>query len=88
MRFGLEASLFDRLLTIDANYFRYVMDGGLATGNNTVYPSWFSYSNVDFLPNINFNKDRYSGFDFTVNLHKKVGQVDASLGLAGMYCTA
>ena len=88
MRFGLEASLFDRLLTIDANYFRYVMDGGLATGNNTVYPSWFSYSNVNFLPNINFNKDRYSGFDFTVNLHKKVGQVDASLGLAGMYCTA
>lgn len=88
MRFGLEASLFDRLLTIDANYFRYVMDGGLATGNNTVYPSWFSYSNVNFLPNINFNKDRYSGFDFTVNIHKKVGQVDASLGLAGMYCTA
>lgn len=80
---GMELSVFNKLLTLNANYFLQYTNGLLATGVNTIYPSY--YNTGGFLPQINYNKDKRTGLDFTVNLNKKVGQVDASLGFSGMY---
>lgn len=84
-RTGLEASLLDKLITLDVNYFLQNTNGGLARGSNTIYPSYYSSWDFSFLPYVNYNKDRRSGIDFSVNLDKKVGQVEGSIGFCGMY---
>jgi TonB-linked SusC/RagA family outer membrane protein len=83
-RVGLETSLFHNLIDLDANYFSQTTNGLLTTGAATLYPSSFGA----FLPNLNFNKDKRTGADFTVTLNKKIGEFDVSLGLAGMYYTS
>lgn len=83
-RVGLDASLFNRAITVDANYFIQDTNGLLSQGANTIYPSYFTSWDFSYLPYLNLNNDRRSGFDFTVNLKKKIGQVNAQLGLAGM----
>lgn len=85
-RVGLEASLLNNAISLDANYFVQNTNGLLATGGNSVYPSFFgSTNNSSFLPYLNFNKDKRTGFDFTLNLKKKIGAIDYNLGLAGMF---
>lgn len=83
---GLETSLFKKLLTLDANFFINRMDG-MVTQAYTLYPNYFStgWPNSSFIPYVNYNNDKRIGFDFNVNLNKRVGQVDLSLGLAGTY---
>lgn len=84
-RIGFDASLLSKLLTLNANYFIQYTNGLLATGGNSVYPSYFgSTSGSLFLPYLNFNKDKRSGLDFSLNLNKKIGQIYYSLGVAGM----
>ncbi|OJU55040.1 MAG: SusC/RagA family protein [Bacteroidales bacterium 45-6] len=83
-RVGLEASVLNKLITLDANYFLQYTNGGLVQGSNTIYPSYFSNWDFSFLPYQNYNKDKRTGVDFTVNMNKKVGRVDCSLGFAGM----
>ncbi|MBC5605209.1 SusC/RagA family TonB-linked outer membrane protein [Bacteroides difficilis] len=87
-RAGLEASLFNNLITLDANYFVQYTRGGLSQGSSTIYPSYFSSWDFSFLPYLNYNDDKRTGIDFTVNMNKKIGEVDCSLGLAGMYMTS
>jgi TonB-linked SusC/RagA family outer membrane protein len=86
IRFGLEASLLNRLITLETNYFSQNTNGLLATGANSIYPSYF-VNGTDFslLPNLNYNKDKRTGVDFALNLNKKLGQFDCSLGFVGMY---
>jgi len=79
-RVGLEASLLKKQITLDANFFSQNTNGLLTQGSSTIYPSYFS----DFLPYLNYNNDRRTGVDFTLNLNKKIGEVDCSLGLSGM----
>ena len=62
-RTGLEASLLDKLITLDVNYFLQNTNGGLR-GSNTIYPSYYSSWDFSFLPYVNYNKDRRSGIDF------------------------
>lgn len=81
-RISLDGSLFKHLIGFDVNYFSQTTDGLLARGI-TVYPSYFAGSG-DFRPWLNFNKERRSGLDFSVNLNKKIGQVQYSLGVVGM----
>ncbi len=85
-RIGFEASLLNKLVTIDFNYFNQLTDGLLTTGSSTIYPAFFS-GNGSFLPYLNYNQDTRKGFDFTVNLNKKIGQVEATLGLTGQVLT-
>lgn len=88
-RLGLETSLFNRMITVDANYFLQYTDGLLAQGENTVYPAYYSgMGSSSFLPYLNYNRNRRMGIDFTVNFHKKWGPVDVNLGLSGMYYTS
>ena len=82
-RIGLNASLWNHLLTVDLNYFHQLTDGLLTQGASTIYPAWFN-GNGSFLPYMNYNQDLRKGFDFTVNADKKFGKLEANLGLSGM----
>jgi TonB-linked SusC/RagA family outer membrane protein len=84
-RVGLDAALFNNLLSVNANYFRQNTDGGLTQGSATLFPSFFSDWDFSFLPYLNYNKDRRTGVDFSVNLNKKIGEIQTSLGFSGMY---
>lgn len=83
LRVGLQASMFNKMITVDANYFNQTTDGLLTQGASTVYPSYFT-GNGSFLPYLNYNQDSRKGFDFAVYGNKKIGEVDASLGLTGL----
>lgn len=83
-RLGLETSLFNRSITLDANYFVQNTNGLLARGENTIYPSYFNRYDNSYLPILNFNEDKRTGVDFTVNLNKRISQVDLNLGFSGM----
>ena len=84
-RVGLDATLFDRLLRINVNYFRNDMKGLLTQGASTIYPSYFKLSdNNSFLSWTNYNEDRRSGFDFSVAANRKFGEFDVTLGFSGM----
>lgn len=83
-RVGLDALLFGGMVNINANYFHQTTSGLLTQGSSTIYPSFYNSGLGNFLPYINFNEDRRTGFDYTVNLNKRYGDWDVSLGLAGM----
>lgn len=82
-RAGLDASLLNSLITLDANYFLQNTNG-LLTRGNTLFPSYFTGSG-DFRPWLNYNNDRRSGVDFSMNVNNKVGQLNYSLGVSGMF---
>lgn len=82
-RIGLAGRLFKGLVDFDINLFTQDTNGLITNGANTSFPSWFN-SIGSFLPNMNYNRDRRQGIDYTVNFNKKVGQVEAQLGFTGM----
>jgi TonB-linked SusC/RagA family outer membrane protein len=85
-RMGLEASLLKNLITLDANYFLQYTNGTLTQGLNQTYPSYFgTVSGSNFAPWLNYNNDKRSGIDFSLNLNKRIGEIDYSLGFCGMY---
>lgn len=84
-RIGLDATLFDGLLNVNANWFNQTTNGLLTQGSSTIYPSFYNSGTGNFLPYINYNKDERTGFDYAVNIDKKFGDWDFSLGLVGMY---
>ena len=71
----LEGSFFNDLITLQTTVFSTKMDG-LATQRFSQYPNYFS----NFIPFTNFNADQRSGFDLMLNVNKKVGNVEFSLG--------
>lgn len=84
-RAGIDATLFDRLLHLNANYFHQDTKGLLTRGSATIYPSYFHLSdNSTFAPWLNYNQDRRSGFDFSLTANKKFGDFDVTLGFSGM----
>ena len=85
---GLDASLFDNLLVFNGNVFMSEMTG-LVNQLSTLYPNYFStgWPNSSFIPYVNYNEDLRSGFDFSLNLNKRTGQVDWTVGLVGTYYT-
>lgn len=84
-RAGIDATLFNKLLKVNANYFTQTTGGLLTQGASTIYPSFFHVSNDNtFLPWANFNKDKRTGFDFSVKANKKFGEWDVTLGVNGM----
>lgn len=83
---NLRASLWKRLITADASFFMNSMEGYLIS-NSTLYPSHLvtGYPAASFIPYMNFNNNRRIGFDFNVNLNKRIGEVDFTFGVAGTY---
>lgn len=84
-RVGLDASLFNGMLNVNANWFNQTTNGLLTQGASTVYPSFYNSGIGNFLPYINFNKDERTGFDYSVTLNKSFGDWNLSLGFVGMY---
>jgi len=85
VRAGIDATLFNRLLRINANYFTQKTSGLLTQGASTIYPSFFDLgTDLSFLPWINYNEDKRTGFDFSLSANKKIGDFDVS-GLMEWY---
>ena len=86
---GLDASLWKGFLKLNANFFTTKTEG-LITTPGTIYPSYFItyWPETSFLPYINYNDNQRTGFDFALNLNKKLGGVEWNLGVNGMYYTS
>ena len=85
VRAGIDATLFNRLLRINANYCTQKTSGLLTQGASTIYPSFFVLgTDLSFLPGINYNEDKRTGFDFSLSANKKIGDFDVTLGFNGM----
>lgn len=85
---NIKTGLWEKLLTIDASFFSSEMNG-LVVIPNTAYPSYFTagWPASSFVPYANYNNDSRNGFDVSMNLNKKVGKVDFSLGVSATYYT-
>lgn len=84
---GLRGSMWNRLISFDINWFTSKMDGGLVR-TSSLYPNYFTqtgYPTSSIIPYVNFNVDQRTGFDFSVYANKKMGEVDLTLGVSGMY---
>ena len=83
---NFRTSLWQKLVTLDANFFINSMEGYLIDVP-TFFPSHLNtgYPDGSFMPVLNYNNNRRIGFDFALNFNKKVGDVDLSLGLTGTY---
>lgn len=85
VRAGIDATLFNHLLKLNANYFRQDTKGLLTRGISTIYPAYFDLGNdLSFLPWLNYDDDRRSGFDFSLSANKQFGDFDVTLGFNGM----
>ncbi|WP_297089980.1 SusC/RagA family TonB-linked outer membrane protein [uncultured Draconibacterium sp.] len=84
IRVGLEAALFSNKLVFDVNYFNRETDGLLTQGESTIYPSYYERYDYSYLPYINYNQDKRSGFDFAVSHNNKFGDFEYNLGFVGM----
>ena len=71
---SIHAELLKRSLSIDASVFSSVMDGGIITASNQM-PSYFKvyYPESSFLPYLNYNKDKRTGFEVAVKYKKNFG---------------
>lgn len=49
-RVGLDASLFNGLVSVNTNFFHQTTSGLLTQGASTVYPSFYNSGLGDFLP--------------------------------------
>ena len=74
------------LLRLNANYFKQDTKGLLTQGAVLLFiPAYFALgSNSSFMPWINYNEDRRSGFDFSLSANKKFGDFNVTLGFNGM----
>ena len=84
---GLRGSLWNKLITFDANFFMNKMDGGLVR-TASAYPIYFTqvgYPTSSIIPYMNYNIDKRVGIDFSVYANKKFGEVDVKLGVSGMW---
>jgi TonB-linked SusC/RagA family outer membrane protein len=83
---GLEGSLFNKVIDFQATAFSITKDG-LPVQRYSQYPNYFytGYPASSFVPYVNYGADLYQGFDFQVNLHKKLGEVNLTVGIAGTY---
>lgn len=85
-RVGLDATLFNKLLWINANFFTQKTNGMLTRGASTIFPSYMNNGDhFTFLPYINNNADKRTGFDFSVVANKKFGEWDITMGVNGMF---
>jgi hypothetical protein len=83
---GVEGSFFKNLLKVEGSFFTNRITGNI-TQASVLFPSYFStgWPVSSFIPYVNYNADKRVGFDFSANLNKRLGQVDASFGVVGTY---
>lgn len=86
---GLEAGLFNNALRVNGSFFNIITDG-LPVKATDFYPNYMStvYPNSSFIPWINYNKRRMTGFDLGVQYNKTFGEVEFGVGANVMYATS
>ena len=84
--FGLEGSFFEKFITLNSNFFINKFEGNVIQAAS-LYPIYYTtgWPNTSFIPYINYNDDKRTGFDFDLRFNKKVGTVDLALGFTGTY---
>ncbi|TJZ53297.1 SusC/RagA family TonB-linked outer membrane protein [Sphingobacterium olei] len=84
--FGIEAGMYNNLVTFNASYFYNQMHGMLVQPS-TLYPMYFMsyWPNYSDMPFVNFNVDERQGVDFGVNVNKSYTNSFFSLGMTGLY---
>lgn len=80
---SLEGSFFNDLLAFQATVFKTEM-ADMFTQRFSLYPNYFS----TFVPYTNYNANKRSGFDLGLNVNKKAGSIDLSLGGTLTYATS
>lgn len=83
---GLRGELFDRSIDFNAMFFTYKTEG-LLSNSSSKFPSYFStyYPEASFVPYLNLNDNRRTGFDFGVNYKQDFGEVQFKAGVTGTY---
>ncbi|MFO7658811.1 MAG: SusC/RagA family TonB-linked outer membrane protein [Bacteroidales bacterium] len=86
---GIEVALFDNLLEIEGNYFSIIYKEGIVQAND-LFPSYMSlpYNGQyerSFLPYVNYDERKRTGYDFNMRLNKELGKINWTLGIAGTY---
>lgn len=83
---NLKASMFNKMITLDASYFQTKSEGYLID-NSTAFPDYMNigYPKSSFIAIVNNNNNKRWGYDFSVNFNKKFGEVDFQLGINGTY---
>jgi TonB-linked SusC/RagA family outer membrane protein len=84
---GLEASLFNRAIQVNGSYFYNILDG-IPVQNSNLFASYMSVtnpSNTSFIPYVNYNADKRTGFDLGVAFNKRVQKVDLCIGMVATY---
>jgi TonB-linked SusC/RagA family outer membrane protein len=83
---GFEATLFNRLLFVDANYFSITNKGGIIQAT-TLYPSYLQtgWPESSFVPYVNYNEERRTGYDFNLRLRQQAGNTNLIFGLVGTF---
>lgn len=84
--FGLEGTFFNRSLRLNTTYFVNTIKGNIIQAN-VLFPSYFTtgWPVSSFIPFVNYNDDRRSGFDLGLNYTKRVGGIDWNIGLTATY---
>ncbi len=86
---GLNVGFLDDALRLNAAYFSTNIDG-LPIQAGDLYPSYMLtyWPQSSFLPWINYNKRRVSGFDLGVEFNKNFGEFEFGFGANVMYAKA
>lgn len=79
---NLKASLFDNFVNLDFTYFNNTMKGYII-GNKSDWPNHLTA----FLPYLNNNDVKRTGFDFALNFNKQINDIDVTFGMFGTYYT-
>lgn len=85
---GLEAGFLENSLMINGAFFSTIIDG-LPIQASNLYPNYLAtyYPQSSFIPWINYNKRRVSGFDLGVDFNKNFGEFEFGIGANVMYAT-
>lgn len=83
---NLRASFWKKMLTADVSFFTNSMEGYIITPS-AIFPNYLStsYPAASFVPYMNYDDNRRTGFDFSFNFNKKIEEVDFTLGVSGTY---
>ncbi|MDE7349994.1 MAG: SusC/RagA family TonB-linked outer membrane protein [Muribaculaceae bacterium] len=83
---GLRGELANRMIDFNAMYFLYKTEG-LISNQSTKFPTYFStyYPEASFVPYVNMNDNKRTGFDFAVNFKKNFGDFGLKFGVTGTY---
>lgn len=86
LSFELEGAFFKNFITLKSAFFMNTVTGNVIQPSS-LYPNYFvtGWPNTSFLPFVNYNDDKRTGFDFDLRFNKKVGSVDLALGFTGTY---